>query len=254
MKRVIGILAASGALWALPALAQDQVGGAAQPAPPAAVQPSVEGYLCTFAGKCGEQPVEEIEIDAPETRGFRLARPSAERPVAPVATRPTRSARGYVAPGRAAVRDAATPGRRRVSPATRIEAPGAVARANMAVAAAPSAAAGARRADLLIGFELNSARLNAQGRDSARVFARSLQLPELAGKRFLVEGHTDLRGGRALNLQLSERRARAVVDFLVAQGVDRSRLAAKGLGPDAPLAGRSAADPANRRVEAELVP
>ena len=87
---------------------------------------------------------------------------------------------------------------------------------------------------------------------SARVFAQSLLTPELSGRRFVISGHTDARGGRALNMALSERRAAAVQDFLVAQGVDRSRLSARGVGPDEPLSGRGAADPANRRVEAEL--
>jgi outer membrane protein OmpA-like peptidoglycan-associated protein len=105
----------------------------------------------------------------------------------------------------------------------------------------------------MIGFELNSARISRQGIASARVFAQSLMMRELSGKRFLIEGHTDLRGTRALNMDLSERRARAVTDFLVAQGVDRARLTTRGVGPDVPLPGRTASDPTNRRVEAELI-
>ena len=89
---------------------------------------------------------------------------------------------------------------------------------------------------------------------SARIFAQSLMRPELAGKRFLIEGHTDLRGGRALNVPLSERRAQAVADFLASQGVDRSRLVPRGLGSDVPLPGHRSTDPANRRVEAALLP
>lgn len=114
--------------------------------------------------------------------------------------------------------------------------------------------AGALRADLMIGFELNSAQLSAVGRDSARIFAQSLLQPALVNKRFAVEGHTDLRGGRALNAALSLHRAQAVVDFLAAQGVDRTRLTARGLGSDVPLPGRVSTDTANRRVEAELLP
>lgn len=108
------------------------------------------------------------------------------------------------------------------------------------------------RADLMIGFDLNSARISRQGIASARVFARSLLVPELADKRFVIEGHTDLRGGRALNMDLSARRAQAVADFLASQGVDRARLTVRGFGPDRPLPGHGATDPDNRRVEAEL--
>lgn len=245
--------AMAGALLATAAVAQD---GPAVPrvAAQAPAQPSVQGYLCTFAGKCGPDatPAEQPEIDAPDTRGFRLARPAAERPAASAPVRTASPARGYVSPAR----PAATPGR--VRGVRRPAAPAVAQPARAALTSAmlaPVAAVGARpRADLLIGFELNSARLTAQGRESARVFARSLRMPELAAKRFVVEGHTDLRGDRTLNMRLSRARAEAVVDYLAAQGVNRSRLQARGLGPDAPLAGRGKDDPANRRVEAELVP
>src|SRR5690606_7657854 len=73
--------------------------------------------------------------------------------------------------------------------------------------------------------------------------------PEIA--YLLVEGHTNDHGGAALNYDLAERRARAVVEWLVARGVDRHRLLAKGFGYDRPLAPHD--DPygirANRRVE-----
>ena len=66
-----------------------------------------------------------------------------------------------------------------------------------------------------------------------------------------VRGHTDDRGSDALNLKLSEKRAEAVVAYLVAQGVPAARLRAAGRGEAEPVydndtrAGRSA----NRRVE-----
>jgi outer membrane protein OmpA-like peptidoglycan-associated protein len=78
-------------------------------------------------------------------------------------------------------------------------------------------------------------------------------MPELRGKRFLIEGHTDERGGQGVNMPLSARRAQRVADFLVAEGVERSRLQTRGLGSSAPLPGQRAASPANRRVEAELI-
>jgi len=45
-----------------------------------------------------------------------------------------------------------------------------------------------------------------------------------------VSSYTDSRGSYAYNLKLSERRARASADYLVALGVDRSRITTKGLG------------------------
>ncbi len=66
-----------------------------------------------------------------------------------------------------------------------------------------------------------------------------------------VEGHTDSRGSEAYNLGLSQRRAESVVAYLVAQGVDGSRLHPVGMGEGYPVAdnGTSAGRAANRRVD-----
>jgi len=50
-----------------------------------------------------------------------------------------------------------------------------------------------------------------------------------------VEGHTDSDGDAANNQGLSERRAQAVVDFLIAHGVDRARLRPVGCAARDPL-------------------
>ncbi len=69
--------------------------------------------------------------------------------------------------------------------------------------------------------------------------------------RVMVEGHTDSRGARAFNLDLSQRRAQSVVDYLVAKGVAPGRLTAKGYGPDRPVAdnGTRLGRAKNRRVQ-----
>jgi outer membrane protein OmpA-like peptidoglycan-associated protein len=66
-----------------------------------------------------------------------------------------------------------------------------------------------------------------------------------------VDGHTDDAGDRERNVDLSERRARQVVAFLVGEGVAPARLDAKGFGPKVPVApNRTEAGRAqNRRVE-----
>lgn len=70
----------------------------------------------------------------------------------------------------------------------------------------------------------------------------------------MIEGHTDNRGGRNYNLDLSERRAKSVEDYLVKKGVDRKRLSHKGFGFEKPVAtndtplGRAK----NRRVDFRL--
>jgi outer membrane protein OmpA-like peptidoglycan-associated protein len=76
-------------------------------------------------------------------------------------------------------------------------------------------------------------------------------LKENPNRRVLIEGHTDSTGSMRTNAILSQRRADAVADTLVAAGVPRGQMVATGLGPDYPIA--SNADAAgrqqNRRVE-----
>ena len=116
-------------------------------------------------------------------------------------------------------------------------------------AAAPVAAmARAVRADINMSFLLGSAELTAQARATLDRFAAALARVG-SYRAFTVEGHTDASGSRDTNRSLSQARAASVVNYLASKGVDRSKLTAQGYGSDRPLAGRSAADPANRRVE-----
>jgi outer membrane protein OmpA-like peptidoglycan-associated protein len=66
-----------------------------------------------------------------------------------------------------------------------------------------------------------------------------------------VEGFTDSVGGDEYNQQLSERRANAVRESLIAQGVEPDRVVASGYGKAFPVAGNEAAAgrQLNRRVE-----
>jgi OmpA-OmpF porin, OOP family len=80
-----------------------------------------------------------------------------------------------------------------------------------------------------------------------------LLIPEIT--RIRVEGYTDGRGDRSINKSLSERRARAVVAWLVAHGVASQRLEAAGYGPDRPIDRNDTAEGRrnNRRVEFSIV-
>ncbi len=73
--------------------------------------------------------------------------------------------------------------------------------------------------------------------------------------RMRVEGYTDDRGTPEYNLDLSYRRARSVVDYLVTRGVDRSRLDFAGYGREHPVAenGSPEGQSLNRRVEFTIV-
>lgn len=74
------------------------------------------------------------------------------------------------------------------------------------------------------------------------------------GVNLRVVGHTSNRGDAAELVELSLRRARSVVDFLVAEGVASERLEAVGKGGDAPLTTNRTAQgrKANERVDVEL--
>lgn len=71
------------------------------------------------------------------------------------------------------------------------------------------------------------------------------------GLKIAVEGHTDSVGGDEYNMKLSENRAGAVKDFLVAQGVPASSVTSQGFGKTMPVADNSSAAgrQQNRRVE-----
>lgn len=66
-----------------------------------------------------------------------------------------------------------------------------------------------------------------------------------------IEGHTDAEGTPERNQRLSDRRARAVVDYLVRAGVDAGKLVAVGYGETRPVAPNDTAEnrARNRRIE-----
>lgn len=69
-----------------------------------------------------------------------------------------------------------------------------------------------------------------------------------------IEGHTDSSGDPVLNQNLSQDRAQAVLNYLVANGVDEERLGAQGFGADRPVADNDTEDgrALNRRIEFTL--
>lgn len=71
-----------------------------------------------------------------------------------------------------------------------------------------------------------------------------------------VLGHTDATGSDAHNQALSERRARAVADYLASRQVHRARMATRGFGESQPIADNSTeyGRSENRRVELKVVP
>lgn len=109
------------------------------------------------------------------------------------------------------------------------------------------------RIDSRVLFELDSARITPEGMALLNEVAGWLERHPGSGS-VEVGGHCDSRGTPAYNLDLSERRAAAVVNALVGYGVGRERLHARGYGETRPVlrpGQGSAAEvyTANRRVE-----
>jgi len=70
-----------------------------------------------------------------------------------------------------------------------------------------------------------------------------------------ISGHTDNIGAASFNELLSQKRADAVVNYLLAKGVDKKRLSAKGYGQSNPVDSNETAEgrAANRRTEFEII-
>jgi outer membrane protein OmpA-like peptidoglycan-associated protein len=86
------------------------------------------------------------------------------------------------------------------------------------------------------------------------VLAAALTLPETT--RLRIEGHTDDRGDPAALKKLAAARAAALAKWLADHGIDRTRIASEGVGPDQPVATNAteAGRAENRRIEIHLVP
>jgi outer membrane protein OmpA-like peptidoglycan-associated protein len=103
---------------------------------------------------------------------------------------------------------------------------------------------------LLFGFD--SAEVQGAARQNLTNLANSLR--RHAESEVLIVGHTDNVGSAAYNQGLSERRAAAARNFLVAQGVQSNRIRTMGMGLTEPVASNEteAGRAQNRRVEVAI--
>jgi OmpA-OmpF porin, OOP family len=96
-----------------------------------------------------------------------------------------------------------------------------------------------------------------QGATSFSVLNAVASVLDIHKEIFLIEigGHTDNAGVADQNRALSQKRAEAVMKYLLDKGIDKGRLQAKGYGPDKPIADNKAAPgrQKNRRVEFSIL-
>lgn len=116
------------------------------------------------------------------------------------------------------------------------------------------AAMQARGVVLRVLFAFNAYAIRAEDQPMLDNLAAALADPRLAAFTFEINGHTDVVGRLGYNIALSELRAAAVVDYLAAHGVDRSRLRKQGFGPLQLLDPANPRADVNRRVEVFAVP
>ena len=106
----------------------------------------------------------------------------------------------------------------------------------------------ARKLDLSIQFDYNSAKLQDSSRPLLLNLATAMGSERIKELKFRIEGHTDSSGKATYNQQLSQRRAASVLEFLAQQGVDKQRLQAEGKGSTEPLYPEKPEAMENRRV------
>ena len=100
-----------------------------------------------------------------------------------------------------------------------------------------------------VNFEFDSAKLtdgsSAMLDEGVKILKRHSDL------KVEIAGHTDSQGAEEYNQGLSERRAQAVADYLIAHGANGSNITVKGYGESQPVAdnGTKEGRAANRRVE-----
>ena len=101
-------------------------------------------------------------------------------------------------------------------------------------------------------FDFDSDRIKPEAATNLRNLASSLD--KYPKSDLLIVGHTDSQGSDSYNMDLSQRRAQATADFLVNNGVARSRLRTTGRGESEPIADNSSAtgQQQNRRVEVAI--
>jgi outer membrane protein OmpA-like peptidoglycan-associated protein len=101
-------------------------------------------------------------------------------------------------------------------------------------------------------FPFDSSELLPDARRNLRTLAD--QLADDPRTEVVIVGHTDSQGTGTYNQDLSERRARSAVSYLVSQGVERHRLRPSGRGEDEPIESNATESgrAQNRRVEVAI--
>lgn len=240
--------------------------GSAATAPPAATSPAPASAAAPATGGSAQSGTTGAASAGAQS-------PAASAPETPAATPATPTTAGAPTLGATVGASAPAPAGTRVPPApssspTTVSAPASATTPAPAALPAPQPSLSGRPAsdtarapdiakeknlptvDLEVFFEYDSAAITPQATTTLVTLGQALADPQLADKRFVIAGHTDGKGAADYNLDLSQRRAEAVRQFVIEQfKLDPNNLVARGFGkqklknPRRPLASE------NRRVQ-----
>ena len=101
-------------------------------------------------------------------------------------------------------------------------------------------------------YDFDSDIVRVEARKNLHTLAQSLD--KYPGSDILIVGHTDAVGPAPYNQSLSERRASAAADYLVTQGLERTRVSTRGMGETDPISSNDTerGRELNRRVEVAI--
>jgi outer membrane protein OmpA-like peptidoglycan-associated protein len=104
--------------------------------------------------------------------------------------------------------------------------------------------------DLEIFFAYKSTKITPEAAAALAPLGRALSDSRLAGDAFLIAGHSDGKGSADFNLDLSQKRAEAVRQYLISKfGIGADRLVATGMGAKHLKNGKDPLAAENRRVQ-----
>ncbi len=105
------------------------------------------------------------------------------------------------------------------------------------------------------GVYFDTSKSDVKGTSASTLNSMADILKEYPKTNVLVEGHTDSAGPDDYNMNLSKQRATSVTEYLVTQGIDKSRLTTKWYGENQPVGDNTTKEgkAKNRRVELAIV-